>query len=65
MSNVSGEVKGDNLVLTINLKAPLTISKAEAEKAAKANREPKASLLASTGGFIQFGDVKVSLNAMR
>jgi hypothetical protein len=65
MSNVSGEVKGDSLILTINLKAPLTVSKAEATKAAEQKREPKASLLASTGGFIQFGDVKVSLNAMR
>lgn len=65
MANVSGEIKGDVLVLTINLKAPLTVSKSEAEKALAANREPRATMLASTGGFVQFGDVKVSVNAMK
>lgn len=61
MANVNGVIKGDELVLTINLKAPLTVSKAALAK----NPNATATLLASTGGFVQFGDVKVSVNAMK
>lgn len=60
MANVKGEIKGDLLLLTIDLKAPLTVSKAAA---LKGSTTP--TLLASTGGFVQFGDVKVSVNAMK
>jgi hypothetical protein len=63
--NVKGTVNGDLLTLVINLKETPVISKSEAEKAAKAGRSPVATQIASTGGFTQFGDVKVSLNAMK
>jgi hypothetical protein len=54
--NVKGEVKGDTLVLTID------ISKA-ARDAAKDSKSGKSKILATTSGFTGFGDVKVSLNA--
>lgn len=62
MANVKGEIKGDILFLSIDLKAPLTVSKASL---AKLGDKAPATLLASTGGFVQFGDVKVSVNAMK
>lgn len=61
MANVKGEIKGDLLLLTIDLKAPLTVSKAAFAK----NPEAKPTMLATTSGFVQFGDVKVSVNAMK
>lgn len=54
--NVKGEVKGDTLILTID------ISKA-ARDAAKDSKSGKSKILATTSGFTGFGDVKVSLNA--
>ncbi len=54
--NVKGEIKGDTLVLTID------ISKA-ARDAAKDSKSGKSKILATTSGFTGFGDVKVSLNA--
>jgi hypothetical protein len=54
--NVKGEVKGDTLVLTID------ISKA-AKDAAQPSKSGKTKVLATTSGFTGFGDVKVSLNA--
>lgn len=54
--NVKGEVKGDTLVITID------ISKA-ARDAAGPSKSGKSKLLATTSGFTGFGDVKVSLNA--
>jgi len=54
--NVKGEIKGDELVLTISL------SKA-AREAAKPSSSGKTKILATTSGFTGFGDVKVSLNA--
>lgn len=54
--NVKGEIKGDTLVLTID------ISKA-ARDAAKPSKSGKTNVLATTSGFTGFGDVKVSLNA--
>jgi hypothetical protein len=62
--NVKGEMKGDVLCLFIDTTVKPSVSKAEAEKAAKAGRQPEAKMIATTGGFIQFGSVKVSLNAM-
>ena len=56
MANVKGEIKGDTLVLTID------ISKA-AREAAKDSKTGKTKILATTSGFTGFGDVKVSLNA--
>lgn len=56
MANVKGEIKGDTLVLTID------ISKA-AKDAAQPSKSGKTRVLASTSGFTGFGDVKVSLNA--
>lgn len=54
--NVSGEVKGDKLILTIDL------SKA-ARDAAQPSKSGKTKILATTSGFTGYGDVKVSLNA--
>ncbi len=54
--HVKGEIKGDKLVLTID------ISKA-ARDAAKDSKSGKSKILATTSGFTGFGDVKVSLNA--
>lgn len=54
--NVSGEVKGDKLVLTIDL------SKASRDAAAP-SKSGKSRILATTSGFTGYGDVKVSLNA--
>ncbi len=56
MANVKGEIKGDTLVLTID------ISKA-AKDAAQPSKSGKTKVLATTSGFTGFGDVKVSLNA--
>ena len=54
--NVKGEIKGDLLILTID------ISKT-AQEAAKPSKSGKTKVLATTSGFTGFGDVKVSLNA--
>lgn len=54
--NVKGEIKGETLVLTID------ISKA-AKDAAQPSKSGKTKVLATTSGFTGFGDVKVSLNA--
>ena len=54
--SVQGEIKGDLLVLTID------ISKAAREKA-EPSKSGKTKVLASTRGFTRFGDVSVSLNA--
>lgn len=57
MANVSGETKGDKLILTID------ISK-ESRAAAPMSKTGKTKLLATTSGFIVYnGDIKVSLNA--
>lgn len=54
--NVKGEIKGDLLVLTID------ISKATKD-AAQPSKSGKTKIIATTSGFTGFGDVKVSLNA--
>ncbi len=54
--NVKGEIKGDLLVITVD------ISKA-AREAAQPSKSGKTKILATTSGFTGFGDVKVSLNA--
>lgn len=65
MSNViKGEIKGDLLLLTIDMSATPFVSNSEAAKAAKEGREPQAKMVATTGGFTSFGKVKVSVNAM-
>ena len=53
--NVQGEIKGDKLVLTID------ISKAALENA-KPSSSGKTKILATTSGFTGFGPVKASLN---
>lgn len=63
-TNVSGEIKGDLLVLTINLKETPFVSNSEAAKAEKEGRKPKAAMIATTAGFTSYGPVKVSLNVM-
>jgi hypothetical protein len=63
--NVKGSINDAGLLtLVIDTKVKPIASKAETEKAVKAGREPEAKLVATTGGFTQFGNVKVSLNAM-
>lgn len=54
--NVKGEIKGDVLVLSID------VSKA-ARDAAQPSKSGKTKILATTSGFTGFGDVKISLNA--
>jgi hypothetical protein len=54
--NVKGEIKGDLLILTID------VSKATKD-AAQPSKSGKTKLIATTSGFTGFGDVKVSLNA--
>lgn len=54
--NVKGEMKGDILFLTID-------TSKVAREAAKDSKSGKTRLLASTSGFSNFGDIKVSLNA--
>ena len=54
--NVKGEIKGDVLVITID------VSK-EAREKAQPSKSGKTKLLATTSGFTGFGDIKVSLNA--
>ncbi len=56
MRNVHAEIKGDKLVITID------VSKA-ARDAAEVSKSGKSKLLATTGGFTGYGDVKLSLNA--
>ena len=66
--NVHGEIKGDKLVLTIDVSektlANPVISKTEQAKATKDGRTAEATQIATSGGFLTFGKVKVSLNAM-
>lgn len=68
MRNIHTEVKGDKLIITIDVSAKTLgtpyVSTSEAAKALKAGREPKATGIATTGGFLSCGPVKVSLNAM-
>jgi hypothetical protein len=54
--SVKGEVKGDFLILTID------ISKSARENATLSQSQ-KTRILASTRGFTRFGDVAVSVNA--
>jgi hypothetical protein len=55
MTNVEGTIKGDKLILTID------IGKAS-KTAAPVSKSGKTKLVATTSGFAAFGDVKVSLN---
>jgi len=54
--NVKGEIKGDTLVLFIDISE-------KAREAAQPSKSGKTKILATTSGFTGFGDVKVSLNA--
>lgn len=54
--SVYGEIKGDKLVLTIDLSPA-------ARDAAPVSKSGKTRLVASTNGFARFGDVQVSMNA--
>lgn len=55
-ANIKGELKGDVLLITIDCSK-------EAREKAGPSKSGKTRLLAGTAGFVQFGDVKVSLNA--
>ena len=54
--SVQGEIKGDKLILTIDVGAA-------ARAAAAPSKSGKTMVLATTSGFTRFGDVSVSLNA--
>ena len=54
--NVNGEIKGEFLVLTFDLSA-------KAQKQARLSSTGKIKLIATSNGFINYGDVTVSLNA--
>ena len=65
---ISGEIKGDKLVLTIDLKATPYQSKSAVRKALEKGLDPAtvpANMIADTGGFTRFGEYKVSLNCMK
>ncbi len=52
----TGEIKGDELILKIDVSAI-------ARENARPSKSGKSRLLASTNGFMRFGDVSVNLNA--
>jgi hypothetical protein len=56
MAGIVAEMKGDNLVITIDC------GKAAREEA-HPSKSGKTKVLATTGGFTRIGDVSVSLNA--
>lgn len=66
--SISSEVKGNSLIITVDLTATPTRSKSAVEKAlakgGKAEDVP-ATLLATSGGFIRAGVAKFSLNVMK
>lgn len=53
--NVIGKIEGDKLVLVIDISA-------KSKEAAQPSKSGKTKVLATTGGFTGYGDVKVSLN---
>jgi hypothetical protein len=53
--SVHGEIKGDKLILTIDMSQA-------AMEAAQPSKSGKTRVLASTNGFTRFGNVGVSLN---
>lgn len=55
-NTIKGEMKGDLLIITIDCSK-------EAREKAGPSKSGKTKILATTGGFTGFGDVKVSLNA--
>lgn len=63
---ISAKRTGNVLVITLDVDpAKATVSKSAAAKAAeKGLPVPAPRLLCSTGGFINFDGIKVSLNAM-
>lgn len=56
MKNVNAEIKGDKLVITIDISAA-------AVAAAEPSKSGKSKVLATTAGFTGYGNVKLSLNA--
>lgn len=52
---VHGEIKGDKLILTVDISA-------KSREEAQPSKSGKTKVLASTHGFTRFGDVGVSLN---
>lgn len=62
---ILGNVKDGKLTLTIDLAAAPYVSVSEKAKATKEGREPKANMLASSGGFTRIGDCRVSFNVMK
>lgn len=64
---ISAKRSGNTLVITVDFDpAKATISKSSIAKALKAGlpAPTEAKQLASTGGFVNFDGIKVSLNAM-
>lgn len=55
MSTVHGEIKGDKLILTVDISTV-------ARQHAAPSKSGKTRILATTSGFTRFGDVGVSLN---
>lgn len=66
--SINSEVKGDKLVITVDLNVKPTQSKSAVEKAVAKGLDAAtvaATLLATSGGFIRCGDAKFSLNVMK
>lgn len=65
--SISHDVKGDKLVITVDLTAKPTRSKSAVEKAlAKGGKleDVPETLIATSGGFMRAGAAKFSLNVM-
>jgi hypothetical protein len=56
MINIRGEIAGDELVIRIDVSQ-------KARTAAQPSKSAKTKVLASTNGFVKFGDVSLNLNA--
>lgn len=65
--SIQTEIKGNNLVITVDLSVKPVQSKSAVEKAVKAGgkaADVPATLIASSGGFVRAGAAKFSLNVM-
>lgn len=65
--SVSHEVKGNKLIITVDLDAKRTQSKSALAKAAEKGLDAStvpASMIANSGGFVRAGDAKYSLNVI-
>ena len=63
--SVNAEIKGDKLVLTIDVSGKPYVSKTAIEKATKKGLDPaklEPQAIATSGGFVRVGNFKYSVN---